>query len=53
MNTKDRIKITLTIDIDDDRNNIQEHKRHEDATPYRVADSPTTHTGGEVEITYI
>ena len=53
MNTRGKIRITLTIDIDDYLNNIQEYKRYEDAAPHHVADSPTTHTAGEIEITYI
>ena len=44
--------ILLMITLDNEGNNIQEHKGHEESPSHNAVDGTATHTGGQVGVTY-
>jgi hypothetical protein len=44
--------ILLMIAKDNESNYIQKHKRNKKSTSYYDTDCPSTHTGGQVKVTY-
>tara|TARA_Y100000361_G_C11105840_1_gene314749 strand:- start:648 stop:1010 length:363 start_codon:yes stop_codon:yes gene_type:complete len=44
--------ILLMVAKDNENNFIQGHKGHKQSLPHDSQDSPTTHTAGEVEVSY-
>tara|TARA_R100000388_G_C7194348_1_gene135125 strand:- start:330 stop:701 length:372 start_codon:yes stop_codon:yes gene_type:complete len=44
--------ILLMIAKDNESNYIQNHKRNKKSTSYYDTDCPSTHTGGQVKVTY-
>ena len=44
--------ILLMIAKDNESNDLQKHKRNKKSTSYNDTDCPSTHTGGQVKVTY-
>lgn len=44
--------ILLMVAKDNESNSIQGHKRHKQSVPLDFNDSPTSHTGGKIKVTY-
>jgi hypothetical protein len=44
--------ILLMVAKDNESNSIQGHKRHKQPIPLDFNDSPTSHTGGKIKVTY-